>query len=153
MMADLFNLDTTPGCGALFAPPSGFAGDYLLWVHQRFHTDPGFHQHFVVSFRMGPQRQATGPFAGDLDMARRDVSACFSESLDTTPGQGGRFAPPNPQGSYLEWLKGAYRANSALRDAMTRIATWTPGAVPQGPYADSLSKAIARMIEQPAEAA
>ncbi len=40
-------IDTTPGQCNAFAPPEGFADDYIAYMRQCYKVDPGVRQHVV----------------------------------------------------------------------------------------------------------
>ena len=54
-MYGLFNfsrIDTDPGATSAFAPPAGFAGVYMQYMHQRWKSDAGVRQHVAVVGRL-----------------------------------------------------------------------------------------------------
>lgn len=76
---DLHHVDTTPGCGNVFAPPAEFAGDdegYASWIRDRFDQDFGFRQYLGLLSRALCKRSTSalqpvldGPFAERLKLA------------------------------------------------------------------------------------
>ncbi|PZP51875.1 MAG: hypothetical protein DI596_14310 [Azospira oryzae] len=63
---DFSRIDTEPGAPSAFAPPSGWHGDYMQYMRQRWKTDPGVRQHVAVVGRMlvrGERVVFCGPFA------------------------------------------------------------------------------------------
>jgi hypothetical protein len=68
---DFSRIDTTPGSASAFSPPTGFHGDYRVFMRERWRDDPGVRQHVAsVSRLLGKKVAVTfsGPFA---DEARR----------------------------------------------------------------------------------
>ncbi len=61
-------IDTTPGQCNAFAPPEGFADDYIAYMRQCYKVDPGVRQHVVSAAFMfkregGKRPQFIGPYA------------------------------------------------------------------------------------------
>lgn len=73
-------IDTEPGAGTAFAPPSGFQGDdraYAKYMRERWKSDPGVRQHVAVAGRRlvrGDEVVFVGRYA---DEARRIAKAAW----------------------------------------------------------------------------
>lgn len=63
---DFSRIDTDPGSPSAFAPPAGFAGDYLRYMRERWRADPGVRQRVVMTGWMigkGVRVSFTGRYA------------------------------------------------------------------------------------------
>lgn len=127
------NLDTTPGCGAMFAPPSGFEGDYSRWLSGQVHASLEQAQCLLVSARFYAHFHASGPYAQALENARRATLEA-GRVLDTASGL---FAPPTPVSDYRAWVRGRYR-DPGFAQTIHRIAMWCRCPKASGPYATEL---------------
>lgn len=72
---DASNIDTAPGTGGPMSPSDGFEGsddDYLVWLRDRFTTDPFVAQAMFVASRFQMTTGKTvcvGPYADALRLA------------------------------------------------------------------------------------
>lgn len=50
---DCSKVNTEPGGNSTFSPPTGWEGDYVKFLRERWKFDPGFRQHAgVISMRL-----------------------------------------------------------------------------------------------------
>lgn len=50
---DFSRVNTDPGSNSTFSPPTGWKGDYVAFLRERWRFDPGFRQHAgVISMRL-----------------------------------------------------------------------------------------------------
>lgn len=122
MLVDLSNRDTTPGSGSVFAAPQGAVDS--SWIRSRFLHDPGFRQHLVLAAIRGG-RDASGPWAVQLQEALAEIAMAFKVNLNTDAGSGAPFAPPvGCTGDYVEWLRDRCRADAVLKQQLGSVARW-----------------------------
>lgn len=65
---DCSKVNTDPGGNSTFSPLSGWKGDYVQYLRERWKSDPGLRQHAgVVSMRLkrGDTVEITGLYAGE----------------------------------------------------------------------------------------
>lgn len=73
---DLSMINTAPGSGSPFAPPSGFAGDYREYMRERWRKDPAARQRIAVTGRLlvrGEDVRFLGPYAEEARRLALDV--------------------------------------------------------------------------------
>lgn len=81
-------IDTAPGAGSAFAPPSGWSGDYRAWMRRRWRENPGVRQHVVIAGRllaMGLEIDFSGPYAGEAKEIALATAGRFFQREESGP--------------------------------------------------------------------